>query len=195
MAKEYTPLVTHPLSGCSNIIDNKHLPEVVYLDDTAADVMIDFTVMRPGTIGPERPMYEARKLMEDSNIHICLVTDDEDCVLGLIALQDILGSKPVKLLQENRAERKMLKVKQLMIATDQLNTINYQALNTAQVGHIIATLHEINQHYVLVTDTNDGQQVLRGMFIDSQISKQLGCSIRSNSGQLSIAELQHKLSD
>ncbi len=193
MAKEYSALSTQPLTSCNSIISNDHLPEIVHLDDAASDVMIDFKVLTPTTIGPERAMSQARKVMEDSNNPICLVTDDNDCVLGLIALQDILGSKPVKLLQETRLERKQLKVKHLMINIEELEAIDYSALEIAHVGHVISTLHKLQQHYILVSENQNEKQVLRGIFIDSQISKQLGVNIRSSSQHLSVAELQHKL--
>ncbi len=194
MAKDYTPLTTHPLSGCKTIAANKHLPEVAHLDDAAIDILIDFTVATPITIGADRSMVEARRMMEDSHNAICLVTDDSECILGIIALQDIIGSKPVKILNEARIERKELKVKHIMISVAELEALDFDALTDVKVGHIIATLHEIQQHYILVSEKTDEQIELRGIFIDSQISKQLGVSIRSNAQHLSVAELQHKLS-
>ncbi|MBX9705111.1 MAG: hypothetical protein K5Q00_02560 [Gammaproteobacteria bacterium] len=193
MSVDYTPIKTHALHKCSALTDTHHLPEIVYLDDPATQVMIDFAITPPSSINWERPMVEARRLMEHSQLHVCIATDDHGCIAGLIALEDILGEKPVKMQHSLRIERSDLKVKHLMIPIAQLEAIDYDTLKPLQVGHVIATLNHLKQHYVLVANVEHGEQALRGIFIDSQISKQLGTNIRTRADNLSIAELQARL--
>tara|TARA_R110000868_G_scaffold84822_3_gene238894 strand:+ start:20058 stop:20651 length:594 start_codon:yes stop_codon:yes gene_type:complete len=195
MAKDYSVLPTLPLAGCSGYDKPEEAPEVVHLDDPASYVMLDFTKIKPLTIEKDRRMFDARTEMERLDIHATLVLDDCDCLVGLVILEDILGSKPVKLQEELRVERKQLKVKSIMVKMDDLCAVDYETVSIAQVGHVIKTMQEIDQHYLLVSETHpDTNKVtIRGLFIDSQISRQLGVNIRQRSDQLSIADLQRLL--
>ncbi len=51
-------------------------------------------------------------------------------------------------------------------------------MKQAKIGHIVATLQAVHQHYALVVeDAGDGKQTVRGFFSLHQISKQLGTDV------------------
>ncbi|MBL4647428.1 MAG: CBS domain-containing protein [Gammaproteobacteria bacterium] len=195
MAKDYSILLTHSLNQCNHFIAPKQLPELVHLDDPAFDAMINFEHVKPLSIEQDRRMNDARVEMENSLLHVMLVTDETDCLIGIITLTDILGAKPVKLQETLRIERKKIKIKHIMTPIKDLVAIDYDNLLPAKIGHVVSTLLSLKQHYALVSQTNadSGEQVIKGLFLDSEISKQLGINIHSQP-ILSLTELQYKLS-
>ena len=194
MSKEYSALSTQALNTCDHCHHPQLLPEVVHIDDPATNSLIDFQKVKPLVIHQEQRIYEARSAMENSTLHITFVTDDRNCLVGIITLEDILGSKPIRLQEELRIERKNLKVKHILIPMEKLAAVNYKDLKLAKIGHIVETLHQLNQHYLLVYEMDTAQQQrVRGIFLTSQLSKQFGTNVLSQSKPLSSLELQKKL--
>jgi len=63
-------------------------------------------------------------------------------------------------------------------------------MGDARVGHIVATLHQLEQKYLLVVDNG----VVCGLFSASQISKQLGRNIHDEETPAhSLAEMVHSI--
>ncbi len=177
MATEYVSLSAFSLANCTSYDKPQPLPTVVHIEDPARDVFFDFLIIKPLVINAHQYMHEAKKIMENRTLHVMLVLDDNSSeFIGIIALEDILGTKPVQLQRTYNIELKDLFVKHMMVARDKLVAIDYHNVETAKVGHIIKTLHELNQHFLFVTEKSpeDGSIRLRGIFTDTQINKQLG---------------------
>ena len=97
MAK-YEPLKTIKLSADNTYLHLHKVLELVHLDDPAFAVMTDFTQTSPRTIGPDEPMDNALNEMKIHGVHLLLVQDDHDKVIGIIASEDILGERPIKII-------------------------------------------------------------------------------------------------
>lgn len=194
MSKDYQMLPTCQLTDYCTYESPWEPPEVVYLEDPATYVLIDFQQTKPLTIAEEARMFDARQQMEDRHIPVSLVIDNHNCLSGIISMEDILSERPVKLQEELRIERKKLKVKHIMEKKDGLISVDFATLEKSQVGHVIQTLQQLKQHYLLVTEKTQKGNKIRGLLIDSQISRQLGMNIRQINGHFSIADLQRLLS-
>lgn len=182
MPTEYVTLPTHNLSECNSYVKPPVPPAVVHLDDSALDVLLDFSHFKPLVVHPDQHMSKARELMEHRTLHAMLVLDEHNHFMGIITLEDILGSKPVQIQEAYRIERKELLVKHLMVAKDNLFAVDYHDLKAAHVGHVIKTLHELKQRLLFVTEKSAQSHhlSLRGLLVDTQISKQLGTNIRED---------------
>ena len=196
MAKQYPPLDTIILNVGTSFSHPNDLPEIIHIDDPALDAMIDFEHITAITIKPEDTISDALIEMKVCGVHLLLVIDDDNKVIGLISSEDILGDRAVKISQERRLPRNEILVSMLMTRQDDVAAINYEDLRHAKVGHLIETLHDIKQHYTIVVtlDEKTQQQTDRGLFSSSQLSKQLGIDVTFDlSERTSVAELQHEI--
>ena len=193
MAK-YEVLKTVVLSPGNTFLRSEALPELVYLDDPAFAVMCDFTNTKPRTIVADEPIDNALDEMKIHGVHQLLVQGEENNIIGVIGSEDILGELPIKILQERRIKRSHILVKMIMIPIDDMVAIPMKSLEHAKVGNIIATLKNLNTHYVLVTnnDNGDDAQTIRGIFTTSQISRQLHQDIADAIAQSQSVSDLHK---
>lgn len=152
------------------------LPEMVHLDSPALDVMTDFTVVRPVTVGPDVSIDRALEGMKKAGVRLLLVVDASRHVVGVVTANDLQGDKPIRLMGEERLERSQLTVEKLMTPQSELGVLDMRSVVDSQVGHIIATLDQLERQHVLVVDVeaDDERQHVRGLFSSSQIAKQLG---------------------
>lgn len=177
---------------------SQKLPELVHLDDPALAVMTDFSQAAPRTINPEDTMDDALNEMKATGVHLLLVVDKEGCIQGIISSEDILGEKPIQLLQERRISRAQILVKMISAPLEQITAFDIEAIEHARVGNVVNTLKKQHQHYALVVrriDDSD-EHIVRGLFNTSQIGKQLHMDIANSVTKAqSLSELQKRHSD
>lgn len=148
--------------------------ELVHMEDPALAVMTDFSQVAAHTILPSETIDNALNEMKLHGVHMLLVTDEDRHVIGIISTEDLLGEKPIKLLQHNRIERSKISAKMLMVPAKDVIAFNIDDVQQARVGNIVNTMKSSRQHYALVIRLNDeGEPFVRGLFSTSQISKQL----------------------
>jgi CBS-domain-containing membrane protein len=151
----------------------EELTELVHLNDPAILVFTDFCRVHAVTITADKTIDYALEQMKNSDIRLLLVVDKKKHMIGLINAYRILGAEPVKLGEASRMVRSQIKVAMLMEPRNRIKVLDMSHLRDAKVGHIIATLHSIDEYYLLVVEEN----IIRGLFSVSQISKQLGRGI------------------
>ena len=76
--------------------------------------MTDFSLVLTNTISQNETIDNALNKMKLHGVLILLTTDDEQQITGIISSEDLLGEKPIKLLQYSRVERCNITVKILM---------------------------------------------------------------------------------
>lgn len=179
MAKfETLPTIAFKHAPCAKPTE---LPLVVHLDDPALNVMIDFNHTKPLTISPNKPIDEALEEMKISGVHMLLVLDQDANVMGLISTEDILGEKPINIIQEGRVTRGEILVKQVMIPESEIMAFDIDTLLLAKVGNVINTLKKLKEHYALVLKfSKDKSRLVCGLFSSSQISKQLHADVNNH---------------
>ncbi len=190
MAK-YEVLKTVTLSPSHAYLRSEREPQLLHLDDPAFAVMSDFTVQHPHTIGPDELMDNALNEMKAHGVHLLLV-EKNDSIIGVIASEDILGETPITILQERRIKRSQILVKMIMTPINKIVALNFKDLERAKVGNIVVTLKSLRTHYALViSDGAHEQQLLRGIFTTSHISRQLHKDIADSIAKAqSVSELQ-----
>ncbi len=171
-------------------------PEVAHIDDPALSVMTDFVHNNPVTITPDDYIPNALTEMKSHQVHSLLVIGSDKQVLGLITSEDMLGEKPLQIIQERQVPRNEIKVRALTTPINKLLLLDYNIISHTKVGNVIHTLTELHHHYALVTefDKENHTHMIRGIFSARKISEQLGIIVRDEITEAhSIAELQSKL--
>ncbi len=151
------------------------LPEIVHLEDPAHLVMLDFRIEGPNLILASESIDDALKEMKIHSTHILLVADKDNNLLGIISSADILGEKPITIIQSRRIERQQVTVNMVMQTTDRILLLDSNLIQTAKVGNIVNTLKHHQHEYALVIYHNDNKNKFEtsGLFDISQISKKL----------------------
>ena len=165
------------------------------MSDPALSMMADFNKLRAITISKNAPISDAEITMKSCGIHMLLVIDNSAQVVGLITSEDLLGSKPVQLAQENHLARNEIKIHLVMTPINQAAAIEYNELAHAHLSNVVATMKQAKQHYALAVEKGtDGQLVIRGLFSLAHISRHAGINLL-NDRQFadSLAELQQKI--
>jgi len=177
--KKHEALPTSRLQPQAESLHPDVLPELVYIDDPARDVLIDFVYLKPPFVSPKTPVDEALTDMKHREIYVMIVADEEHKALGLVSTEDLLGEKPIKIMQQRRLSREEVTVDMVMSPQEQLLAISYDDIRHASVGSVINTLKEHQAHYAVVTKTEGGQQRIRGLLSETRISKQIHQDISS----------------
>lgn len=171
-------------------IEDHSLPELVHLEDPAFSVMRDFAHNKPQTTQTDTPMPEAKCEMRLTHSHSLLVANENGAAVGIVTSEDLLGEKPIQIIQERRIERDKVTVGMLMTKLEDIPAFSYEDVARARVGNIVATLKAMKLHFALVIDCRDDQHTLRGWFNTSQMSKQLHMEIEQHIGKASsVSEL------
>lgn len=152
----------------------------------AVEVMTDFKKIRALTTMPTATMDFVKGRMQSNNIHLLLVIDIHDAVVGLITSTDIEGEKPIRIVQERGIRRDEVHVEDIMTPTNCLEVIDMGDVQRASVGQIVATLQASGRQHALVAESDgQGGQIIRGLFSCSQLSRQIGsqiCSVEITKG-------------
>jgi len=196
MTKNYSKLPTVVFNAGSAYVHSGELPEITHLDDPALDIIVDFKINKAITVKRDTPITLAGLEMKACNVHMLLVTDENDAVIGLVTSADLLGEKPVQAAQEKFIARADVKVGMVLTPADKIIAIDYNELRIAKVGHIIQTLNNAKQHYALVVEIDPASkaQTLRGIISLLQISRQLDKNVIKNDPLAgSIVELSKKI--
>ena len=168
--------------------------QMIDLEAPAVRVMTDFTEVVPLTVEPEIQIDLALARMKHGGVRLLLVTGPNDEIVGLVSAADIMGDKPVRIVQEQRIGHEDITVAHVMRPRPEIQVLDWRSVLGAQVGHIIETLRELSLKHILVVElNNDGsQQTVRGLFSSSQISRQLHRDVSDDmSAATSLSEMVH----
>ncbi len=176
---KYETINTLQLQSSDTILKSHNMPELVYLDDPAFTVMIDFCQSPVFTIKESVTMTDAMHEMAFHGTHLMLVVNADNHVKGLLTSEHLLGEAPIKVVQQTRLSRDTIQVDMLMTPLEQIPAFNIDDIEKARVGNILTSLHKIDSPFALVVRImEDGEKILRGCFTTSQISRQLHHNVR-----------------
>lgn len=195
MPRNYTPL---PASGLKSGAGFHQPPQPeagqVGMDDPAVEVMTDFKRVRALTVYANVTMDCAQQRMTAHNVHLLLVVDGNNALLGLITSTDILGAKPLRLIQDRRIARSEILVSDVMTPLDRLEVLDMDDVLHARVGHVVATLKAVGRQHAMIVDRDEhGRQKVRGLFAVSQVSRQLGTVIHTTEIARNFAQVEEML--
>ena len=136
-------------------------------------------------------MEYAAQRMRANRIHLLLVTDENNAILGLITSTDIEGEKPLIQISKRRVRRSEITVADIMTPRERLEVIDMADVLSARVGHVVATLKAVGRQHAMVIDRDEsGRSLVRGLFSLSQLNRQLGTSIEAFEIARSFAEVE-----
>lgn len=171
-------------------------PDLIHLDSPALTVMTDFKLVHPVTVAPDVPIDQALAKMKTAGVRLLLVVNEAQEIIGLITANDIMGERPIKILEETRAQRTDITVETIMTPQAEILVLNMLSVRNAQVGHIIETLRTLERQHVLVVEVDEAtmKQRVVGMFSSSQISKLMGSDVSEEVPPAhSLAEMLHQI--
>jgi CBS domain-containing protein len=194
MLRKYAPLTCVPLSaGARYAQPVQELPERVTLDSPALDVMTDFRKVSAVIIRPTDSVDEAHARMKQRGVRLLLVVDSERKVLGLITATDILGEKPMQIIQARALRHSDLLTQDIMVAQPGIEVLDFGEVRTATVGQIVATLLQAGRQHAAVIEATGAGQMLRGLFSATQIARQLGREIQPSEIASTFAAIEASL--
>lgn len=197
MNREYTALTVHALQrGASFVRPSQVLPERVTLEDSALNVMTDLQKVSVITVRAKTPMEKAHDKMKRYGVRTLIVLDEADKVLGILTASDILGEKPMRFLQQMGGTHVDIIVRDIMTPQRELEVLNLQDVSSAKVGHVLATLKAAGrQHAMVVEESANATQAIRGIFSATQIARQLGVQIQITEIARTFAEIEAALGE
>jgi CBS-domain-containing membrane protein len=176
MERTYKPLTSHAMAPQTSY-QQPVLPPApnVDLDDAAADVMTDFHRVRAITVPATVSMDYASERMRANRVHLLLVTDERNTIIGLITSTDIEGERPLVHMRQFAMRRDELSVADIMTPSERIEVIEMADVVQARVGHVVATLKAVGRQHAMVVDRDDaGRSIVCGLFAVSQLNRQLG---------------------
>ncbi|MBI3523957.1 MAG: CBS domain-containing protein [Betaproteobacteria bacterium] len=164
-------------------------------DSPAIDAMTDLRKVMPATITADASLTLANQTMIARSVRLLLVVNDKHEIVGLITARDTMGEKPVKTLRERGGTHGELKVADLMVPRNAIDVIDISTVERAEVGHVVATLKELGRQHALVVekDALSGEEVLRGIFSATQISRLVSMTIHTFEIAHTFAQIESEL--
>jgi hypothetical protein len=97
-------------------------------------------------------------------------------------------------MHEHGGSRADIQVRDLMTPHERLEAIDFEAVRTAKVGHVLATLQHSRRQHALVMDSQARDQPrVRGIFSTSQLSRQVGETVQTGDVAHTFAEIEAAL--
>ena len=171
---KYDPLNLLEIQPETLCLHCSRLPELIHYDDPAEKALINICSLLSNTIQPHDSIDQALEEIKKTRIHFLLVVSRDGYLKGVISGQDILGEKPIKILQERRISRDHILVNMVMTTCQQFLVIDEHEMAHAKVGHIVSTLQYHKKQYALIVKTeNENFPEVLGIFALPELSRQL----------------------
>lgn len=195
MQRDYPPLKSTILNPAAGYLKpSQLLPARVRQDSPAIEVMTDLRVVAPVIIGPDADVDSANTRMIVNRVRLLLVVDAHSRVAGLITATDILGEKPMQVVQHRGCRHEEVLVQDIMTPRGRLEVLDLGDVLAARVGNIVATLKATGRQHALVVDHDEeDRQRVRGIFSLTQIARQLGLQIHVPEIARTFAEIEAAL--
>jgi hypothetical protein len=147
----------------------------VQADSPATDVMTDLSRTAAVTTRPHATIDEARQAMVSQGVRALFVLEGES-VVGVITSTDILGERPMLVVQQRGIRHDEVLVRHLMTPAEALEAMDLEEVLRARVGDIVASLRSSGRQHALVIEGEaaSATRVVRGIFSLTQIARQLG---------------------
>jgi len=190
----YRSLSPRPLkSGAACQKPNSYIP--VRLSTPAIEVMTDFQVVSPVTIGPDESLGQATNAMISRGVRLLFVVGADDEIIGLITARDTTGERPIKLIRDRGGKHSDLRVEDVMTRHENIEALTIADVLNAEVGHILQTLKHIGRQHAIVVeaDPNSGAELVRGIFSATNIGRRLGVPIQTFEVARTFAEIEAAL--
>ncbi|MDP1982037.1 MAG: CBS domain-containing protein [Sulfuritalea sp.] len=193
--RQYSALPNRPLRPRTTFRSPAQVPPArLTLEDPALAVMTDFQEVTALTVDPDVSADSAARVMRRRNVHLLLVVDEKNHVLGIITSNDLVGEKVLQCIAARGISREDALVRDIMTPQDRLEVIAMDDVLHARVGHVVATLKSKGRRHAAVVDEDaSGNQILRGLFSCSQLAHQLDHPVETIEIAQTFAEISAAL--
>ena len=143
--------------------------------DPAIHVVTDFTREHPATIDEDRQIDDALADMVRQGVRALLVVRDQR-VVGLITSYDIQGERPLQFLQSSTySHHRDIRVGHIMTPWDELQAVEWEHLQSARAGDLLAVLEEAGVTHLLVVDAANKSEAptVRALVSRARLFRQL----------------------
>jgi len=163
----------------------------------AIEAMTDFLRVNVVTIGASESLVDANARMISRGVRLLIVSAPDDGVLGLITARDILGEKPMQIVQARGIKRDELTVSDLMTPVESIDTLYLSEVLNARVADILAALKKVGRQHILVEDNDPatGLPRVRGLFSATHIGRLLGVPVLGFDLPRTFAEIEAALAN
>ena len=166
----------------------------VTLDSPALQVFTDLTQVKAATVHPSTTLRQAEQTMIYQGVRMLFVVTEMPSLLGLITTTDLGGDRAVRIVQQRGLRYDELTVGDVMTSLASLDAVELDALRTATVRNLIATLKVHGRNHLLVVEGGGAAALhVRGVISRAQIERQLGKPIELVEVAGSFAELGQML--
>lgn len=148
----------------------------VTLESSGLEVMTDLAQVKAATIAPDTTLDKAEQAMIQQGVRSLFVVSEFPCIEGLITAVDLVGEKPVRLMNHRQVRRQDLTVADVMTELAGLDALDYDELKSADVAQVVATFQKLARSHLLVVQaaTKQGPARVRGVVSLTQLQRQLG---------------------
>jgi CBS domain-containing protein len=182
--------------------DNTCIPQAqpqimgaVTLTSQGLDVMTDLALVKASTIDPETTLARAEQVMIHQGVRLLFVVSNFPCVEGLITSSDLIGDKPMRLVNQRNIHHDDLCVADVMTELSHLDALDFDNLKSANVGQVIATFQKFGRKHLLVVQnaTVTSPARIRGVISLTQLERQLGKTVVTTEIATTFAEIEKAL--
>lgn len=166
-------------------------------DSPAIEAMTDFSRVNVVSITSDASVDEANARMISRGVRLLMVIGENEAVEGLITARDILGEKPMQIMQARGGKRDELSVRDLMTPISAIDTLYLSEVLNARVADILDALKQLGRQHILVEDTDPatGLPRVRGLFSATQIGRVLGIPVLGFDLPRTFAEIEAALAN
>jgi len=166
-------------------------------DSPAIEAMTDFARTQAVTVSAMASLAEANAIMISRGVRLLLVSNGDDRVDGLITARDILGEKPMQVVQARGGKREDVTVKDIMVPAGSIETLYLNEVMNARVIDILNALKSTGRQHIMVEDIDPltGLPRVRGIFSATQIGRLLGVPVLGFDLPQTFAEIEAALSN
>lgn len=195
----YTPLVlSKPDNECCMLHHSVIKPAPLGKATPALELMTDFRQTPLIMVSSITQIDQALKQMIYSGVRLLFVINEHSAISGIITANDIQGEKPMLYLQArdcqlNTCTRDEITTADIMTPVQQWQILDYSQLAHAKIGHIIETFKAMAKRHIIVMESGNNKQVVRGLFSASAIEHALEQPIDIADTAQSFAEIERAL--
>ena len=187
----FRPLAQTKLDPAGCYVLEDFNPHTVTVNSLAILAMTDLSRVPSATIDPDASLEDANQSMILRGVRLLVVVGGARRIVGVVTSADILGEKPVLVAQSRQGKRSDLRIADVMVSVEAMETLHIEDVRKVEVGHIVATLKAAGRaHALVVGPTAGGRQSLLGIFSASQIARQLGVQIHTHEMARTFAEIE-----
>lgn len=169
----------------------------VAADSPAIEAMTDFSRVNVVSIHVSALVDQANARMISRGVRLLMVVGDDEQIEGLITARDVLGEKPLQVVQGRGIKRGEVSVADVMTPISAIDTLYMREVMNVSVSDILHALKNLGRQHILVEDVDPltGQPRIRGLFSATHIGRLLGVPVLGFDLPRTFAEIEAALAN